>query len=194
MKTFGLTGGIGMGKSTCAELLRQRGIAVVDTDDLARQVVAPGQPALQEVIATFGGSVLDTTGQLDRPALARLVFTDPVALRKLEAILHPRIITAWTAQLDLWRTAGVPIAVVVIPLLFETGAEARFDATVCLACTLQTQHARLQARGWSSDEIARRSAAQMSVEEKLARSNFAIWTEGSLESHAAQLEKIFVRH
>ena len=191
MKTFGLTGGIGMGKSTCAELLRQRGIAVVDTDDLARQVVGRGQPALQEVTATFGNAILDETGQLDRPALASLVFTDPVALRKLEAILHPRIITAWTAQLDQWRTAGVPIAVVVIPLLFETGAEARFDATICLACTRATQHARLKARGWTFDEITRRSAAQMPIEEKLARSNFAIWTEGSLEAHAAQMSRVF---
>lgn len=191
MKTIGLTGGIGMGKSTCAELLRQRGIAVVDTDDIAREVVEPGQPALQEIVAAFGNCVLDVSGKLDRPALAQIVFTNPASLRKLEAMLHPRIIAAWTAQLDQWRASGVPVAVVVIPLLFETGAESRFDSTVCLACTAGSQMDRLKARGWTLEEIERRFAAQMPVEQKMIRANFVIWTEGSLEAHSKQIGKIF---
>ena len=139
----------------------------------------------------FGESVLDGAGQLDRAALARIVFKDSAALEKLEAILHPRILAEWIARLDQWETAGVPMAVVVIPLLFETGAEARFNATVCVACNPATQSARLQSRGWTEDEISSRSAAQMSVADKMGRADYVIWSEGSLEAHAGQVARIF---
>jgi len=190
VKTLGLTGGVGMGKSTCAELLRQRGLLVVDTDDLARAFTQPGQPALAEIHQAFGTRILDESGQLRRDLLAELVFNDRAALRQLEAILHPRITGAWRDQVARWGTQGAALAVVVIPLLFETGAEGGFDAAVCVACSTRTQHSRLQARGWSDVEIERRSAAQLNVAEKIARSRFVIWSEGSLASHAAQLERI----
>jgi len=191
VKTFGLTGGIGMGKSTCADLLKQRGLHVIDTDVLAHDLVAPGQPALGEIATAFGSSVLDASGQLRRSALADLVFTDPEALRRLESILHPRIIKAWSAQLDLWRDEGAALAVVVIPLLFETGAETRFDATVCVACTSETQKSRLHSRGWSDDEITRRCTAQLPVEQKIARATHVIWSEGGLEVLSEQASRVF---
>jgi dephospho-CoA kinase len=191
MRCYGLTGGIGMGKSTCARLLAERGVAAIDTDALARDLVEPGQPALQEISATFGSHLIDATGQLRRDALADLVFRDAGARHRLEAILHPRILKAWQEQVTQWRVEGRTLGVVVIPLLFETGAEAHFDATVCVACTAATQRARLRDRGWSQVEIQRRSAAQLPVEQKVSRSRFVIWSEGELAVHEAQIWRIF---
>ena len=191
MRVFGLTGGIGMGKSTCASLLRKRGVLVIDTDDLARELVESGKPALAEIVNAFGSSVLDSTQSLRRDVLAELVFKDSAALKKLEEILHPRIAGAWVEQLARWRAQGNATAVVVIPLLFETQAGTRFDATVCVACSPGTQWARLRERGWSREEILRRSAAQYPVEQKLALASHAIWSEGSLEAHAEQAWRVF---
>ena len=180
-----------MGKSTCAELLRQRGVHVIDTDDLARDLVQPGQPALAEITSTFGTSFLDESGQLRRRELAGLVFSDPAARQRLESILHPRIAAAWSAQLIRWQGEGIARAVVVIPLLFETAAESHFDATVCVACSSGTQHSRLRARGWSSEEILRRSAAQLPVEQKTTRADHVIWTEGTVAAHEEQAGRVF---
>src|SRR5579862_4737186 len=130
MKLLGLTGGVGMGKSACAQLLRDRKIPVVDTDDLAREVVEPGQPALLEVCRLFGPEMLDPAGKLRRDVLARRVFSDPEARKQLEAILHPPIRARWRAQAESWRAQKLPLAVVAIPLLFETRAEQELDAVI----------------------------------------------------------------
>jgi dephospho-CoA kinase len=190
MKVLGLTGGIGMGKSTAAQLLRSRGVAVVDTDDLARQVVEPGQPALAEVREAFGADILAPGGQLRRDELARRVFADAAARLRLENILHPRILGLWRAQMETWRAAGRPLAVVVIPLLFETKAEAELDATICVACSAATQHYRLVARGWPLEQIEQRLQAQWPIEKKMASADYLVWTEAGLDVHAAQIERI----
>lgn len=190
MKVLGVTGGVGMGKSTAAQLLRERGVPVVDTDELARQVVQPGEPALAEIQKQFGADVVGPDGQLRRDVLAKLVFADPAARKELEAITHPPIRRLWQAQVRQWRAEGIPVAAVIIPLLFETNAEAEFDAVVCVACTMATQRERLSKRGWSEQEIEQRIAAQMAVEQKLAKSNHVVWTEGDLESHEQQLQRI----
>jgi dephospho-CoA kinase len=193
MKVIGLTGGVGMGKSTCAQLLRDRGVRVVDTDDLARQVVEPGQPALAEVLAAFGPEMAGPDGRLRRKELARRVFADPAARRQLEAILHPRIRMLWRAQVENWRAEGHPLAVVVIPLLFETKAEAELDATICVACSLATQQERLLARGWSPEQIEQRNLAQWPISQKIARADYLVCTEADLDVHAAQIERILRR-
>ena len=190
MKTFGLTGGIGMGKSTAARLLREREVAVVDTDDLSRLVVAPGQPALVEIQAAFGSDILGSDGQLRRDELARIIFSDAAARQKLEAIVHPRIRHHWQAQLATWRAEGKAVAVVVIPLLFETQAESQFDSVVCVACSVASQRERLQARGWLPEHMEKRKTAQMPVVEKMRRSNYVIWTEGGLDVHTQQWEQV----
>jgi dephospho-CoA kinase len=190
MRTLGLTGGIGMGKSMAAQLLQARGLAVIDTDDLARRVVQPGQPALEEICQAFGADLKDSAGQLRRDALAQIVFADPVARAKLEAVTHPRITQLWRQQLQVWRKEGRTVAVVVIPLLFETKVEVEFDAVICLACAETTQLKRLAARGWSSEQIRQRLAAQMPVAEKMSRANFVVWTEGEVDAMARQLAKI----
>jgi dephospho-CoA kinase len=190
MKLYGLTGGIGMGKSTATGILEGWGVATADTDVIAREVVEPGQPALAEIADAFGSDMLDQAGRLRRDALARRVFADTEARRRLESMLHPRIREVWRTRVQAWRLAGRPVAVVVIPLLFETGAEAELDATICVACTAASQQERLQARGWTVDEIERRLRAQLPVGEKMARADFVVWTEGTLEVHARQLMRV----
>ncbi len=206
MKVCGLTGGMGMGKSTAAQFLRQRGAQVVDTDELARQLVEPGQPALAEIQAVFGQGVVAPDGQLRRDELAQIVFTNPAAREKLEAILHPRIRERWLAQIETWRAApkrpaatvrehggrgeNRALAVVVIPLLFETKAESHFDKIICAACSASVQQERLRARGWTPEQIRQRLAAQWPVGQKIARADFVIWTDGSLDTHAQQIEWI----
>lgn len=193
MILFGLTGGIGAGKSTAAVILARHGLPVIDTDDLARELVNPGQPALKEIVAAFGNAVLDQAGALDRAALAQLVFSDAGRRQQLEAILHPRIRQRWLAQVAGWQAANLPFGVVVIPLLFETHAETHFDSIVCTACTAATQRKRLIARGWSDPQIASRLSAQMPLEQKMAAANYVIWTEGALEIHERQLALLLSR-
>ncbi|HKS36195.1 MAG TPA: dephospho-CoA kinase [Verrucomicrobiae bacterium] len=190
MKTYGLTGGIGMGKSTAAALLERRGIPVIDSDVIARQVVEPGRPALQEVVQSFGSELIGPDGQLRREDLARLVFADADKRRKLEEILHPRIRVIWQARLEGWRQEGRTIAVAVIPLLFETNAAGHFDATVCIACSGQTQRQRLRTRGWDDQQIDQRNAAQMPIEKKMLLADYVVWTGAGVDVHEAQLKRI----
>jgi len=190
MNLLGLTGGVGMGKSTAANLLRGLGVAVIDTDDLARQLVEPGQPALAEIQARWGSSVIGPGGRLLRDVLAERVFADAQARGDLEAILHPRIRAEWLAQSERWQEEGRPVGVVVIPLLFETKAAKHFDAVSCTGCTAATQLNRLLARGWSPDQVGQRLAAQWPLEKKMALADFVVWTEGDLEVHAEQLKRV----
>ncbi|HWI55721.1 MAG TPA: dephospho-CoA kinase [Bacillota bacterium] len=193
MKVLGLTGGVGMGKSACAQLLRNRGVPVIDTDDLARQVVEPGQPALNQIRQLFGPEVLNPEGGLQREALARRVFADPQARQHLEAILHPPIRQLWRAQMAVWSAAGHPLAAVVIPLLFETGAQHELDATLCVACSAATQQARLLGRGWLPEQIAQRIAAQWPIEKKTAQSTYVLWNEAGLDVLDEQLDRLLRR-
>ena len=190
MKLFGITGGVGMGKSTCGRLLEQQGVAVLDTDLLARQVVQPGEPALAEVRAAFGGDFFSPDGRLERDKLAAVIFADAAARARLEAILHPRIHALWRAQVEKWRKESRRAAAVVIPLLFETGVQPEFEAIICVACSAATQGRRLAQRGWTADESSQRIAAQWPVARKMQHADFVIWTEGGEEVHAAQLKRI----
>lgn len=191
MKVFGLTGGIGMGKTAAGNLLLQRGLPVIDTDLLARQVVEPGQPALQEIERAFGSPLIGPDGRLQRDELARIVFSDPAARLKLEEITHPRIRELWEAQVESWRQHRAASAIVIVPLLFETGAETRMDATICVACTAATQRRRLLERGWSAEQIEKRLSAQWPIEKKMARADYVAWSEGGLEVLRQQLDRIF---
>ena len=193
MKLFGLTGGVGMGKSTAAGFLLQLGMRVVDTDDLAHVLVQPGQPALAEIGATFGKNIFNPDGGLNRAELARIVFSDKAARKKLEAILHPRIRADWQSQVETWRQEKCAGAVVIIPLLYETGAENLFEKIICVACSSASQRERLRLRGWTPEQSQQRITAQMPVEQKIACANFIIWTEGLPENSCRQLAKIIVR-
>ena len=190
-RVIGITGGVGMGKSTAAKLLREQGVPVVDSDDLARAVVAVGEPALAEVSEIFGAEFLDAQGQLDRGKMAAHIFGNDAERKKLEAIIHPRVRECWLLQMESWRAENVPLGVVVIPLLFEVEAEGEFDSVICVACTGNTQRERLRARGWDDVQIAARIAAQMDVAEKIERANQVVWTEGDVNLLREQLQSIF---
>jgi dephospho-CoA kinase len=179
-----------MGKSAASELLREHRIPVIDTDDLARQVVQPGHPALQQIRDSFGPDVLSEAGELRRDALAARVFSEPASRLRLEQILHPPIRVLWREQFREWEQQGQPVAVVVIPLLFETGAEQELDATICVASSPATQARRLSSRGWSDEQTRQRMEAQFSVDEKIAKADYVIWNEAGLDVLWAQLARI----
>jgi dephospho-CoA kinase len=190
MKVWGITGGVGMGKSAAGELLTQRQVRVVDTDSLARELTAPGTPALNEIQSEFGSDMVQADGQLDRKRLAERVFQDASARARLESILHPRIAAQWRNQVEDWRVGDASDAAVLIPLLFERGYEAEFSAVVVVACTKATQRERLRQRGWTDTEIESRNAAQWAIEDKMARARFVVWTEGSFVQHGRQWDRI----
>lgn len=177
-----------MGKTAGAERFAARGMAVVDTDDLARDMVQPGEPALEEIRQAFGAEMVGDDGTLRRHRLGERVFADPRAREQLEAILHPRIRERWLGQVTQWRAEGQTAGMVVIPLLFETGAERHFDAVICVACTQASQWQRLRARGWEASQIRRRISAQWPVEQKMNASDFVIWSEGRIEVLGEQVD------
>ena len=189
-RVIGITGGVGMGKSTAAKLLREQGVPVLDSDDIAREVVAVGEPALMEISEIFGADFLNAKGQLDRAKMAAHIFGNDAEREKLETIIHPRVRERWLAQMETWRADDVPLGVVVIPLLFEVGAEAEFDFIICVACTGNTQRERLRVRGWDDAQIAARIAAQMDVAQKIERADQVMWTEGDVGLLREQLQRI----
>jgi dephospho-CoA kinase len=190
---IGLTGGIGMGKSAAATWLQNRGVPVVDTDQLAHDLVEPGRPALAEIIRVFGDGIIDEQGRLRRGELARRVFACKEDRLRLESILHPPIQQAWKDQCAMWERQGKPLAVVVIPLLFETHAERELDRVICVACPAAVQNERLSARGWDAGHIAARCAAQWPVTRKMQHSDYVVWNDAGLEVMAAQLAMILDR-
>jgi len=176
----GLTGGIGSGKSTVSGMLRELGAVVIDSDVLAREVVAPGTPGLAQVVEAFGAEVLAADGSMDRAKVGAIVFADPEQRRRLEAIVWP-LVAAESAALA--ATAG-PDDVVVhdIPLLVETGQETGFNAVVVVDVPVETQVERLvRDRGMDEQEARSRIAAQATREQRLAAATHVIDNTGTLE-------------
>ena len=164
---IGLTGPIGCGKSTVAGWLAARGAVVVDADEVARDVTAPGQPAHDAVLAHFGDPVRGADGTLDRAALARLVFSDPAALADLEAIVHPAVRPQLLAVVESADAAGVPAVVIEAIKLVEGGLAALCDEVWLVTCDARVQRERLLARGASPEDADRRIAAQRGLVERL---------------------------
>lgn len=188
----GLTGGIACGKSTVSGMLEARGAAIVDADRIARDVVLPGQPALQDIREAFGDDVLLADGTLNRKALGAVVFGDEAARRKLEAILHPRIRAEMARQMADWneREPG-RLVVVDIPLLYESGLDKRFDfeEIIVVYVPREVQLERLMKRdGLSSEAAEQRLDAQMPIERKKELADVVIDNSGSLEQTEAQVE------
>jgi dephospho-CoA kinase len=186
----GLTGGVASGKSTVSAMFRELGAVVIDADLLAREVVAPGTEGLAEIVATFGPQVLTPDGELDRPAMGKVVFADGAARRKLEAIIHPRV-RARGEQLE--AEAG-PDAVIVhdIPLLAETGQASTFDAVVVVDVPVETQVERMvDLRGMSREEAEARIAAQATREARLAVATHVIDNTGTIEDLRDRVAEVF---
>lgn len=179
-----------MGKSTAAFILSRCGVPVVDSDTLARDLTQPGSAALSEIAEQFGSAFIGTDGSLNRRAMADLIFRNPEARLRLEAILHPRIQAGWKAALRDWSLQGSSIGAVVIPLLFEKQYEKEFDSVVTIACSSKSQMERLRHRGWSEAHASERMRSQLPVAQKMDRARFVIWTEGDLTTHEAQWTQV----
>lgn len=192
MLRVGLTGGIGSGKSEVARLLAERGAVVIDSDELAREVVEPGTPGLAAVVEAFGPEVLTPEGRLDRERLAGIVFADPAALDRLNAIVHP-LVGAAAAQ----RLTGVPDDAVVVqdvPLLVEAGLTAGWDLIVVVAASPATQLDRLvRLRGMDQAAAQARIAAQAPLAAKVAVADVVIDNNGSREALVAQVDALWRR-
>lgn len=193
MIRLGLTGGIGMGKSMAAKFLAKRGAKISDSDEIARALVEPDEPALGAIAEALGHDVLQADGSLNRSRVAELVFGDDDARKRLEGILHPRIRETWQANLTRWACEGAVLGVAVIPLLYETDCEEAFDKIVCVACSPESQRERLRQRDWSEEEIDRRIAAQLSVQEKMKRADYVVWSDGPVSAHADQWDELLAR-
>ncbi len=191
MLKVALTGGIATGKSYVLESFRRLGIPCLDADALAHGVTAPGTEASLAIAERFGSAVLQPDGALDRSRLAAIVFADAAARRELEAIVHPAVRRAIAAGLRAFELVDhAPIAVVDIPLLFETGRQGEFDRVIATVCSPGTQRRRLLARGLSEAEAEQRLAAQLSAQEKAARADVTISTEGTFEETDAQVRSV----
>ena len=185
-----LTGGIASGKTTVANLLAEHGALLIDSDQLAREVVEPGTPGLAQVVTRFGEQVLTQTGRLDRQALGEIVFADAAARADLNAIIHP-LVRRRRAELIAQAAAG-QIVVSVIPLLVETGLVDQFDAVVVVDVPSQTQVARLVRRNDISPEQAQaRLDAQASRAERLAAADWVVTNSGSRAELEAQVERLW---
>lgn len=167
-RAIALTGGIACGKSTALAMFREAGCETVDADDVAHAWMAPGQEGAAAVAAEFGPGILAPDGAVDRKKLAGIVFADPAALARLNALSHPAIRARLLAWRDAQRAAG-RLAVAAVPLLFESGWEGDWDATVCIVSPEPAVLSRLAARGLSPDEARARLAAQLPLAEKACR-------------------------
>jgi dephospho-CoA kinase len=186
---IGLTGGIGSGKSTVAGLLAARGARIIDADRIAREVVEPGTPGLEAVVAAFGPGVLTPEGALDRPALAAVVFADPDARRRLDGIVHP-LVRARAAELV---AAAPPDAVVVqdVPLLVETGQASSYDLVLVVEADLDTRVRRLVGRGLPEEDARARIAAQATDEQRRAVADVVFDNSGTVEDLETHVERFW---
>ncbi|MEW5981617.1 MAG: dephospho-CoA kinase [Acidobacteriota bacterium] len=192
MLTVALTGGIGTGKSVALTRFRELGAPVIEADAIAHEVLAPGTPGAEAVRRRFGPGVMHADGSVDRRKLARVVFADEAARQDLEAIVHPdvrRRLAEWVAAR---ARAGARLAIVEIPLLFEIGREAEFDAIVVTACDEAEQIRRVMARdGLTEADVRRRLSAQWPLDEKVKRAHFVIPTHGRREDTLSRVDAVW---
>ena len=178
------------GKSTVSQILRELGAVVIDADQLAREVVAPGTDGLREIVEAFGPEVLTEDGELDRPAMGAIVFADEEARRRLEGIIHPRV-RARGAELEAAAPEGT-VVVHDIPLLAETGQADRFDAVLVVDVPVETQVERMvNLRGMTREEAEARVAAQADRERRLAVATYVIENTGTLEDLRERVTEVF---
>jgi dephospho-CoA kinase len=193
VRVFGLTGGLGSGKSTVANHYRQRGLPVIDADALAREVVAPGMPALSDIAREFGPGVIER-GALDRARLASVVFADPEARRRLEAITHPRIQARRDELLRELEAAGEPLVCYEVPLLFEKGLEETLRPVVVVSAPEAQQLERAQRRDRATEEMVRaRLVAQLPLADKAARADYVIENAGPLAATLTAADEVLRR-
>ena len=193
MRHLALTGGIGSGKSTVAELFAAHGATIIDADAISRSLMEPGQQVLADVVATFGDNLLDESGRLNRRP-ADIVFNDDDARNRLNALVHPAVREESKLQLKAAMEADPDNAVIIqdIPLLVETGQAEKFDGVIVVYTQMDTRMQRLvDARGMNTDDARARIAAQATDEQRNAIADWIIDNSGSLENTAAQVAEVW---
>lgn len=194
MKIIGLTGGIGSGKSTAAQILTEFGAKVIDADKVAHEVFNPGTEGLQKVVETFGEGVLNANGEIDRKKLAEIVFKDPSALSTLNGIIHPRAYELTKSRLEEFRRQGVEVVVLEVILLVEAGWDHLADEIWVTVAKEDTVVNRLQeSRGMTKEEILTRIHAQTSNEERTKYADVVIENDGSYEELKTKLSELWNR-
>jgi dephospho-CoA kinase len=195
----GLTGGIGCGKSTVARMFGELGATLIDADAIVHELQAPGTPLLARIAETFGEQLIGEDGALDRAGLAAIVFRDPAARKRLNDLVHPQVGAEVVRRVRAALDAGDALLVVEIPLLFEgrragtgTAALMRFDATVLVAASEETQLARqMQRDGATREDALARIRAQMPLEEKRALADYVIENDGSLDETRRRVREVY---
>jgi dephospho-CoA kinase len=186
----GLTGGVASGKSTVSAILAELGAVVIDADLIAREVVARGTPGLDAVAAEFGPELLTADGDLDRPAMGALVFGDPDARKRLEAIIHP-LVHRRGAELEA-EAGDHAVVVHDIPLLAEVGRAGSFDEVVVVDATAELQVSRMvEDRGWTREDAESRIAAQATRDDRLAIATYVVDNTGTRDELRVQVEEIY---
>ncbi|MBK7115188.1 MAG: dephospho-CoA kinase [Proteobacteria bacterium] len=192
MLRIALTGGVASGKSTVARLFEALGAKLIDTDQVARDIVAPGTPALAQIAGQFGPEVLRADGALDRARLREIVFSDPAARARLEAITHPAI---RERVAGISARAGGPYQIIAVPLLVETGTQRQYDRVLLVDCDPQVQLGRLMLRdGLTAEQARSMLAAQASRAARLAVADDVIANESGTEVLAPQVESLHRRY
>lgn len=192
MLTIALTGGIACGKSTVSTMLAQLGASVIDADAISRSLTAPGGTALPAIRETFGDSVFNADGTLNRPALSAVVFADQSSIEKLNAIIHPLVRQQMEKQLVSCRKQGAKVVVLDVPLLFEAGMQHMGDVVVCVVAPQEVQIARMASRnGYSREEALSRIRNQMPVSEKARLSDMVIDTDRPLDELRQTVEMLY---
>jgi dephospho-CoA kinase len=191
IRVFGLTGGVASGKSVVAARLRERGVEVIDADQVARDVVRPGTDGLAEIATTFGNDVIAPNGSLDRAALGRLVFADEARRKTLEAILHPRIAAETARRIAELDARGVALACYDAALLVERGLQDAFRPLVVVSLPRDLQRERLMRReGIDAGEADRRIDAQSPLDRKVAVADYVIDNRGSVEELRREVDRV----
>jgi dephospho-CoA kinase len=192
MLLVGLTGGIGVGKSTVAAMFAARGAAVVDGDEVSRRLQEPGRPCFRAIVDAFGREMLDPAGRIDRRRLGAVVFADSASLRRLEAIMHPAIWAACETEIQVASAAGKAVCVVEMALILETGQRGRFQKLIVVTAPASVQVARVaSARGLTQAEAQHRVAAQWSGEDKARLADYVIDNGGDLAATEAQVARLY---
>ena len=188
MRVIGLTGGIGCGKSLAAQYFSELGALVIDADQLARAAIERGSQGFDEAVSIFGDSILNN-GDIDRRALGEIIFKDPDAKKKLEGIIHPFVRQQFEEAVSSLKADETLIYE--IPLLFETGAQDRFDLVITVESELENRISRLRQRGMHISEIEARIAAQASREQRVEIADFLIENDGTEDELLRQVENIW---